>query len=102
MAFSPTPCRNTKPNVLFAVNYADGRSAYITLSPKKLESGDWLRSGDRMSDQVGDNLVFVSALRLFLPSFGSDTNIVAWQFVLELGTPELRRIMVCGQGRCQG
>ena len=27
-------------NILFAVNYADGRAAYIALSPKKLAGGD--------------------------------------------------------------
>ena len=40
MAWTPPPYRKRDLNVLFAVNYADGRSAYITLSPKKLESGD--------------------------------------------------------------
>jgi hypothetical protein len=38
MAWTPPPYRKRDSNVLFAVNYADGRSAYITLSPKKLES----------------------------------------------------------------
>ena len=42
MAWTPPPSRKRNSNVLFAVNYADGRSAYITLSPKKLESGDHL------------------------------------------------------------
>ena len=27
-------------NIMFAVNYKDGRTAYITVSPKLLESGD--------------------------------------------------------------
>ena len=40
MAWTPPPSRKRDLNVLFAVNYVDGRSAYITLSPKKLESGD--------------------------------------------------------------
>ena len=40
MAWTPPPYRKRDSNVLFAVYYADGRSAYITLSPKKLESGD--------------------------------------------------------------
>ena len=40
MAWTPPPYRKRDFNVLFAVNYADGRSAYITLSPKKLASGD--------------------------------------------------------------
>ena len=40
MAWTPPPYRKRDHNVLFAVNYVDGRSAYIALSPKKLESGD--------------------------------------------------------------
>ena len=40
MAWTPPPYRKRDSNVLFAVNYTDGRAAYITLSPKKLESGD--------------------------------------------------------------
>jgi hypothetical protein len=27
-------------NILFAVNYVDGSTAYLTISPKKLERGD--------------------------------------------------------------
>jgi hypothetical protein len=27
-------------NVMFAVNYTDGRIAYITIAPRKLEAGD--------------------------------------------------------------
>jgi hypothetical protein len=27
-------------NIMFAVNYGDGRTAYITVSPKALELGD--------------------------------------------------------------
>ena len=27
-------------NIMFAINYEDGRTAYITISPKKLENGD--------------------------------------------------------------
>ena len=40
MAWTPPPYRKPDYNILFAVNYVDGRAAYITLSPKKLESGD--------------------------------------------------------------
>jgi hypothetical protein len=40
MAWTPPPYRKRDSNVLFAVNYVDGRSAYITLSPKKLAAGD--------------------------------------------------------------
>ena len=36
----PPPYRKRDSNVLFAVNYVDGRSAYITLSPKKLAPRD--------------------------------------------------------------
>jgi hypothetical protein len=32
--------RKRDPNVMFAVNYGDGRTAYITISPKALEAGD--------------------------------------------------------------
>jgi hypothetical protein len=31
-------------NIMFAVNYEDGRTAYITVSPKLLEGGDHLVS----------------------------------------------------------
>ena len=62
----------------------------------------WLQFGDRMSDQVGDNLVFVSALRLFLPTYdGPILTLLRGDLVLDLGRAELRRIMVCGQGRRQ-
>jgi hypothetical protein len=27
-------------NIMFAVNYADGRTAYITIAPRKVEAGD--------------------------------------------------------------
>ena len=40
MAWTPPPYRKRDSNVLFAVNYADGRAAYITLSPKKLAGGE--------------------------------------------------------------
>ena len=40
IAWTPPPYRKRDSNVLFAVNYADGRSAYITLSPKKLAGGE--------------------------------------------------------------
>ena len=40
MPWTPPPYRKRDINVLFAVNYADGRSAYISLSPKTLASGD--------------------------------------------------------------
>ena len=36
----PTPIPEARLNILFAVYYVDGRSAYITLSPKKLASGE--------------------------------------------------------------
>ena len=36
MAWKPSPYRKRDDNVLFAVYYVDGRSAYISLSPKKL------------------------------------------------------------------
>ena len=29
-------------NIMFAVNYVDGRTAYITISPSTLKSGDHL------------------------------------------------------------
>ena len=32
-------------NIMFAVNYEDGRTAYITISPKKLEPGDQAARG---------------------------------------------------------
>jgi hypothetical protein len=32
--------RKRDTNIMFAVNYEDGRSAYITISPKALEQGD--------------------------------------------------------------
>jgi hypothetical protein len=32
--------RARDPNTLFAVNYADGRTAYITISPYMLRNGD--------------------------------------------------------------
>ena len=32
--------RKRDPNIMFAVNYEDGRTAYITISPKMLEPGD--------------------------------------------------------------
>ena len=32
--------RKRDPNIMFAVNYDNGRTAYITISPKKLEHGD--------------------------------------------------------------
>ena len=32
--------RKRDPNIMFAVNYEDGRTAYITIKPKALESGD--------------------------------------------------------------
>jgi hypothetical protein len=32
--------RKRDPNIMFAVNYEDGRTAYITVSPKMLEAGD--------------------------------------------------------------
>jgi hypothetical protein len=28
-------------NIMFAVNYTDGRTAYITVSPKLVEGGDY-------------------------------------------------------------
>jgi hypothetical protein len=40
MAWKPPPYRKPDFNVLFAVNYVDGRAAYIALSPKKLAGGD--------------------------------------------------------------
>jgi hypothetical protein len=40
MAWKPPPYRKPDYNILFAVNYVDGRSAYIALSPKKVASGD--------------------------------------------------------------
>ena len=45
------------------------RSGQVDDSIKPVFTEAWLRSGDRMSDQVGDDLVFVSALRLFLPAY---------------------------------
>ena len=32
--------RKRDTNIMFAVNYEDGRTAYITISPKVLEAGD--------------------------------------------------------------
>ena len=32
--------RKRDTNIMFAVNYADGRTAYITMSPRGLEHGD--------------------------------------------------------------
>jgi hypothetical protein len=32
--------RKRDPNTMFAVNYADGRTAYITITPSKLRNGD--------------------------------------------------------------
>ena len=49
------------------------RSGQVDDSIKPVFTEAWLRSGDRMSDQVGDNLVFVSALRLFLPAYEGPT-----------------------------
>jgi hypothetical protein len=49
------------------------RSGQVDESIKPVFTEAWLRSGDRMSDQVGDNLVFVSALRLFLPAYEGPT-----------------------------
>jgi len=34
--------RKRDTNIMFAVNYADGRTSYITVSPKGLEHGDQL------------------------------------------------------------
>jgi hypothetical protein len=34
--------RKRDTNIMFAVNYADGRTAYITVSPRGLEHGDQL------------------------------------------------------------
>ena len=45
------------------------RSGQVDDSIKPAFREAWLRSGDRTSDQVGDNLLFVSALRLFLPAY---------------------------------
>ena len=44
-------------------------SRQVDDSIKPVFTEAWLQFGDRMSDQVGDNLVFVSALRLFLPTY---------------------------------
>ena len=49
------------------------RSGQVDDSIKPVFTEAWLRSGDRMSDQVGDSLVFVSALRLFLPAYEGPT-----------------------------
>jgi hypothetical protein len=38
MNFDNEPKRDT--NIMFAVNYEDGRTAYIAISPKVLEPGD--------------------------------------------------------------
>ncbi|HEY7384171.1 MAG TPA: hypothetical protein VH743_10925 [Beijerinckiaceae bacterium] len=32
--------RKRDPNIMFAVNYDNGRTAYITVSPKQLERGE--------------------------------------------------------------
>ena len=40
MAWKPPPYRKPDCNILFAVYYVDGRSAYITLSPKQLAGGE--------------------------------------------------------------
>jgi hypothetical protein len=32
--------RKRDTNIMFAVNYHDGRTAYITIKPKQLEQGD--------------------------------------------------------------
>jgi hypothetical protein len=45
------------------------RSGQVDDSIKPVFTEAWLRTGDRMSGQVGDVLVFVSALRLFLPAY---------------------------------
>jgi hypothetical protein len=37
--------RKRDPNIMFAVNYEDGRTAYITIKPKALESGDHVSRG---------------------------------------------------------
>ena len=49
------------------------RSGQVDDSIKPVFTEAWLRTGDRMSDQVGDSLVFVSALRLFLPAYEGPT-----------------------------
>src|SRR5918994_1138122 len=49
------------------------QSGQVDDSIKPVFTEAWLRTCDRMSDQVGDSLVFVSALRLFLPAYEGPT-----------------------------
>ena len=47
--------RKRDPNIMFAVNYEDGRTAYITIKPKALESGDHVgRSVARERQEKGE------------------------------------------------
>ncbi len=47
--------RKRDPNIMFAVNYRDGRTAYITIKPKALESGDHVsRSVARQQQEKGE------------------------------------------------
>ena len=47
--------RKRDPNIMFAVNYEDGRTAYITIKPKALESGDHVsRSVARERQERGE------------------------------------------------
>ena len=53
MNWQPTRRRDT--NIMFAVNYEDGRTAYITISPKKLQHGDHLvRALVRERQELGE------------------------------------------------
>ena len=47
--------RKRDPNIMFAVNYEDGRTAYITIKPKALEAGDHVsRSVARERQERGE------------------------------------------------
>jgi hypothetical protein len=40
MVYQKWDKRRRDTNIMFAVNYADGRTAYITINPKALEAGN--------------------------------------------------------------
>jgi hypothetical protein len=43
--------RRKDPNTMFAVNYVDGRAAYITITPHMLRNGDHVAAGIALDRQ---------------------------------------------------